>query len=98
VFFKFKGGKGVATMLGCLLGLSFLTGILCLIIWGAVVYLTKYASLASLVTAFSSVAITFLFGNTAHSFALLVMAVLICYTHKDNINRLKNGNENKLDI
>jgi len=98
VFFKFKGGKGVATMLGCLIGLAPLTGILCFVIWGAVLYLTKYASLASIATACSSVVLTFLFGDTVHTFSLLIITMLIIYTHKENLLRLKNGTENKVEF
>lgn len=98
VYFKFKGGKGVATMMGCLLGLSPLVGILSIIIWAATVYVSKYASLASIVTALAAVLLTFIFGNSAYSFSLLLIAILVIWKHKDNIARLRNGTEDKTSL
>lgn len=98
VFFGFKGGKGVATMLGCLIGLSFLSGILCLAIWIGIVYVTRYASLASIITAGMSFVVAFVFGNSAHVFGIMVTAILVIWSHSENIKRLKNGTESKVNL
>ena len=98
VFFGFKGGKGVATMLGCLIGLSFLSGVLCLAIWVGIVYVTRYASLASIITAGMSFVVAFVFGNSAHVFGIMVTAILVICSHSENIKRLKNGTESKVNL
>ena len=85
-------------MLGCLIGLAPMTGILCIIIWVAVLYLTNYASLASIISTCSAVVLTFLFGNQTYSFALLVIAFLVVWSHKKNIERLMNGTESKVNL
>lgn len=101
VFFEFKGGKGVACTVAVILLMNFkqgaIAGILCL----AVIALTKYVSLGSLVMvtsfAFLMLLRTLFRGGSLISFvwALLLMA-LVFYRHKENIQRLKNGNERKL--
>lgn len=96
VFFKFQGGKGVATTFGTLLALSFGIGIIAMIVWGVVVFITKYVSLASLV-AMVLMLVLMLFSHTAYFLPLLIMVALIVWRHKENIDRLKAGTENKIE-
>lgn len=96
-YFKFQGGKGIATAFGCLLVLSFWLAILSLIIWVVIVALTRYISLASLVAAiFATVVILFI--HTTYFLPMAVMTILIIWRHMENIDRLKSGTESKIDF
>jgi acyl phosphate:glycerol-3-phosphate acyltransferase len=96
IYFKFKGGKGVATMMGAVLALSIIVGIVAIIVWAAVVAITRYVSLGSLCAAAAAVLASLLFGKFYYAFPIFIMAVLIAYTHLENINRLRSGTENKI--
>jgi acyl phosphate:glycerol-3-phosphate acyltransferase len=98
VFFKFKGGKGVATYFGTLLAISILGFIIAVVIWAATALLTRYASLASIISAVaSSIILIFLHHATAF-IPMLIAALLITWMHRTNINKLKNGTENKIRL
>lgn len=96
VFFKFKGGKGVATALGGLLGLSLWAAAIAGMIWAAVAFFTKYVSLASMAAAAAAVVLVLVFGKAAYAFPVFCIAGLIVWKHKANIDRLRAGTENKL--
>ncbi len=97
VFFRFKGGKGVATALGVLLGLNPLLGLATLITWCVVAYAFRYSSLAALVAAvFAPFYYTLLFGIDAVSLAVLVMSALLIWRHKNNIGNLLAGKESRI--
>jgi glycerol-3-phosphate acyltransferase PlsY len=98
--FGFKGGRGIATSLGAIIVVNPLIALALVLIQAAVVVLTRYMSVASLVSAVAYFALTFImrFGDFAEiAFAFIVM-VLAVYSHRENIARLKNGNENRLDF
>lgn len=97
IFFKFQGGKGVATTFGAVLMLSFTIGLIALIAWIVLVVTTRYVSLASLVSAVLAT-VLILFVNPSYFLPLLVMTVLIVWRHLPNIERLKAGTENKFDF
>ncbi len=97
LFFKFQGGKGVATAFGGLLILSTGVAIIVAIIWGVVVFTTKYVSLASLIASVLSV-VLILFAHTTYFLPLFVMVALIVFRHTENIIRLKAGTETKLNL
>ena len=102
VFFKFKGGKGVATAVGVLFGVHWALGLLCIASFAIILYFFRYVSLASLVAAvFAPVA--YLFGDRVLwaadryiTLALVVIAMLLAYRHSANITRLIKGTEPKL--
>ncbi len=97
VFFRFKGGKGVATALGVLLGLNPLLGFATLVTWVVVAYAFRYSSLAALVAAvFAPFYYTLLFGVDAISLAVLIMSVLLIWRHKKNIGNLIAGKESRI--
>jgi len=102
VFFRFVGGKGVATALGVLLGLNAWLGLATLLIWVATAALFRYSSLASLVAALLAPAIYALGGgglwlvSKSIALAVVVMTLLLLYRHADNINRLIQGRESRL--
>jgi glycerol-3-phosphate acyltransferase PlsY len=102
VFFHFKGGKGVATAVGVLFGVDWLLALACLASFGIVVFFTRYVSLASMVAAVFA-PVYFMFGgdvawNASPPMvgALVVMAVLLIWRHRENVDRLVKGTESKL--
>lgn len=98
VFFGFKGGKGVATMLGALLIMSFFTAIVLAIVWLVVAVLTRYASLASVVAAVAMPIMILVFGHGADFFPLLIVAAVVIWKHWGNIERLRAGTEPKINF
>ncbi len=97
VYFRFKGGKGVATALGVLLGLNPVLGLATLVTWIVIAYAFRFSSLAALVSAlFAPFYYTLLFGLNTIGFAVLVMSVLLIWRHKTNIGNLISGRESKI--
>ncbi len=97
VFFRFKGGKGVATALGVLLGLNPLLGLATLVTWVVVAYAFRYSSLAALIAAlFAPFYYTLLFGVDAISLAVLIMSALLVWRHRKNIGNLLAGKESRI--
>lgn len=95
LFFNFKGGKGVATALGVIIGLSFWTTAWTLAIWLYIAFKYKKSSLAALVAASASPFIFFIVQphHPQWGWALFFIALLVLYRHKDNIKRLREGKE-----
>lgn len=107
VFAGFKGGKGIATSLGFLISVITVDMLLALAVFGLVVYFSKYISLASLSAAISIPIILIIrenvFGVHVQSYSTvlpfaIVMALLMIYTHRSNIERLISGNENRISL
>ena len=98
VFFRFQGGKGVATAAGVLLALNWLVGLVCLGTWLVVAILTRYSSLAAVVTAvLAPVCFHSMYGRDSPVvIAVAVMSVLLIWRHRANITKLLNGTESKL--
>ena len=97
VFFRFQGGKGVATAAGVLLALDPLLGAASLVTWLVVAILTRYSSLAALVTAvLAPVYVQLLHGGMQRTVAVAVMSVLLIWRHRANVSKLLNGTESKL--
>lgn len=102
VFFRFEGGKGVATALGALFGIHWLLGLATGGTWLIIAYFFRYSSLASLSAAVFA-PVYYPFGNRvvwytdkAVAVAIVVMAMLLIWRHRENINRLVQGKESKL--
>jgi len=97
LFFRFKGGKGVATALGVLLGLNPILGGATLLTWIVIAYAFRYSSLAALISAlFAPFYHTLLFGLNPIGFAVLVMSALLMWRHRQNIGNLIAGRESKI--
>lgn len=102
VFFRFQGGKGVATAAGVILGFNPWLGLAALATWAIIAFFFRYSSLASIVTALFAPAY-YLFGNHVAwdapgvmVLSLAVMGILLVWRHAENINRLLAGKESKL--
>lgn len=97
VFFRFIGGKGVATALGVLLGINPWLGLATLATWLIIAYAFRYSSLAALVAAlFAPFYYGLLFGVDAILLSVVVMSVLLAYRHSQNIANLLSGKESKI--
>ena len=98
VWLKFKGGKGIATYLGIILALSLKLGLIFCLSWIIIVLITKYSSLSSIISALVIFLISFLESNLELNFFLFSSFVIIIYTHRQNIIRLKNKTEDKIKL
>lgn len=102
VFAHFKGGKGVATLVGAVLGIHPITVLLCFGVWFVVLMITHYVSLASMIGGCCFPIFVLLSPKINHSVPLIifsfVIAGLLIWTHRKNIERLKNGTESKTYI
>ena len=97
VFFRFKGGKGVATAAGVLLGLNPWLGLATLATWIIIAAFTRYSSLAALVAAvFAPFYQVLIWGGGPIAVAVFVMGALLVWRHRANIQKLLNGTESKL--
>ena len=96
VWLKFKGGKGVATYLGIILGISFKLSIIFGVAWLLITIIFRYSSLSSLLGSMIVCVYSFYANNLMQSYFLFIMCVIIIFTHKENIIRLKNLKENKI--
>jgi glycerol-3-phosphate acyltransferase PlsY len=96
VFFRFQGGKGVATALGAVMALSWFVGILVLLTWGAIALIFRWSSLASLLSLVLMLFYISWFASTTMLLPLIIMVALILYRHRANIGRLLKGTEPKI--
>ena len=97
VFFRFKGGKGVATAAGVILALNPILGAATLVTWLIIAYFSRFSSLASLVSAgFAPVYEMLIWGTGPIVGVLVVMGLLLVWRHSANIKKLLNGTESKL--
>ena len=101
LFFKFKGGKGVATAVGVVLGIHWILGLACIASFAILLYFFRYVSLASMAGA-AFAPFYYLFGDrvawyTSKSvlLAIFIMAILLAVRHRENISRLLAGTESK---
>ena len=98
VWLKFKGGKGIATYLGIVFALSLNLGLFFCLSWILIALITKYSSLSSVVSALIVFLISFLENNFELNLFLFITFVIILYTHRQNIVRLKNKTEDKIKL
>ena len=102
VFFRFQGGKGVATALGVLMGVNPVLGLAIAMTWLAIAWFFRYSSLAALMAAVLAPVYYAMAGDLVWSFQgpilglLCVMGILLIWRHRDNVNRLLAGTESKL--
>ena len=98
VWLKFKGGKGVATYLGILFAINIYFGLVFIVTWLITFTLSKFSSLSSLTASFSIPIYLLILSQFDQVFFFTIMFVLIFFTHKENIKRLKNKEETKTKI
>ena len=97
IWLKFKGGKGVATYVGILFSINLTIGFVFIGVWFFTFLISKYSSLSSLLGSLS-VPIYLLFFTNQNLVFFSIMFILIFYTHRENVKRLKNKEESKTKI
>ena len=98
IWLKFKGGKGVATYVGILFSINLLLGIIFAASWGIIFLMFRYYSLSSIIGSISIPIYILITDQTSNAIFFGIMFVLIFFTHRENIKRLKNKEESKTKI
>jgi acyl phosphate:glycerol-3-phosphate acyltransferase len=97
IFAGFKGGKGIATLLGMAIALNYQIALICIMAFVTIVWLTKYISVGSMSAAVLAAILSFFFytDNEVANCFFCAIAIMVVYTHRANLKRLHAGNENK---
>ena len=98
VWLKFKGGKGVATYLGIIFILSFNLGVIFCVSWILISIASKYSSLSSILSTMIVFIVSFFNNNFELTSYLFITFIIIMYTHRQNIVRIKNKSEDKIKL
>ena len=98
VWLKFKGGKGVATYVGILFSINFVLGIIFVASWSIIFLMFRYSSLSSIIGSISIPIYILITDQISNAIFFSIMFVLIFFTHRENIKRLKNKEESKTKI
>ena len=96
IWLKFRGGKGVATFFGALFALVWQIGILAAVIWLATAFITRYSSLGALIACVICTVVSLFFLPQGSGVMVGVMSAIILWRHRENIARLKRGEESKI--
>jgi len=98
IWLRFKGGKGVATYLGIILGISFTLGLIFSVAWIIISIIFRYSSLSSILGSMIVCIYSIFTSNEIQTYFLFIIFVIIVFTHKENIIRLKNAKESKIKL
>ena len=98
IWLKFKGGKGVATYVGILFSINYFFGIIFIVSWLIIFFISKYSSLGSILSSLLIPIFIFLNSSYENQYFFIIMFVLILYTHRENVKRLINKEESKTKI
>ena len=98
VWLKFNGGKGIAVYVGVLFSFSIYLGLIFVSSWIIVFYLSKYSSLSSLASALAIFLYSLTLNNFDISIFCFIIFIIVVYTHRENISRIRNKTENKINI
>ena len=98
IWLKFKGGKGVATYVGILFSINIILGLIFVISWAFIFLLFRYSSLSSIIGSLSVPIYILITGQINDAIFFATMFILIFFTHRENIKRLKNKEESKTKI
>jgi glycerol-3-phosphate acyltransferase PlsY len=96
VWLKFRGGKGVATFLGGLIGMAWPAALAFAVVWLAVAFLTRYSSAAALAATVAAPITAYAIGLTEVGYVFALLAALVWFKHSANIRRLLAGTESKI--
>lgn len=93
---RFKGGKGVATFIGVLIGLKPLAALIFCLIWLGVAFASKYSSLSALIASAATPVVLWLLGEPGMAGMAIILVALLWWKHSQNISRLLAGTEGKI--
>ena len=96
VWLKFKGGKGVAVYLGTIIFISFKCAVIFGLIWIITLFIYKFSSLSSIISALFVFVYSVFLNNFSLSLYVIIAFIIMLFTHKENIMRLRNKTENKI--
>ena len=98
IWLKFNGGKGIAVYLGVLFSFSIYLGFIFIISWVIILYISKYSSLSSLVSSMIILLYSIALNNFNMSLFFFIIFIIVTYTHRENISRIRNKTENKTNF
>ena len=98
IWLKFNGGKGIAVYLGVLFAFSIYLGFIFIVSWIIVLYLSKYSSLSSLISTLVIFLYSIILNNFNMSLFFFIILIIVIYTHKENISRIRDKTENKTNF
>ena len=98
IWLKFKGGKGVATYVGILFSIDLMLGVILAASWGIVFLIFRYSSLSSIISSISIPIYILITEQITNTIFFSIMFILIFFTHRENVKRLKNKEESKTKI
>ena len=98
IWLNFKGGKGVATYLGVILALSYKFFLIFIVTWVSLSLLLRFASLSSMISTLIVFLHAYFFETNNNNLVLFIFFVMILFTHRENVRRLKNSKENKIKL
>lgn len=96
VWLSFRGGKGVATFLGCLLGVSWPAGLIFAAMWIVMALVFRFSSASALVATLATPLVLLAFGQSGPALVFFVLALLVWWMHRANIGRLMAGTEGRI--
>jgi acyl phosphate:glycerol-3-phosphate acyltransferase len=96
VWLRFKGGKGVATFIGCLIGLKALAALAFAVIWIGVAAATRYSSLSGLIASAATPVVLWLLGERQMAELFVLLTLLLWWKHRENIRRMLAGTEGRI--
>jgi acyl phosphate:glycerol-3-phosphate acyltransferase len=96
VWLKFRGGKGVATFIGVLIGLKPLAALIFVLIWIGVAFASRYSSLSALVASAATPVVLWFLGEPGMAGTTIILVALLWWKHSQNISRLLAGTEGKI--
>ena len=98
IWLKFNGGKGIAVYLGILFAISLNLGFIFIISWIIILYISKYSSLSSLISSLIILLYSITLSNFNMSLFFFIIFIIVIYTHKENISRIRDKVENKTNF
>ncbi len=98
IWLKFNGGKGVATYVGILFSINYFFGIIFVVSWLIIFFISKYSSLGSILSSLTIPIFIYFSSTYENEYFFIIMFVLILYTHRENVKRLINKEESKTKI
>ena len=98
IWLKFNGGKGVSTYVGILFSINYFFGIIFVVSWLIIFFISKYSSLGSILSSLAIPIFVYFSSSYKNEYFFIIMFVLILYTHRENVKRLINKEESKTKI